>query len=1557
MKKTRRNGGHRLALGFGLALLFLVGNALVSLQSVGRVVSSNRAVSQTHQVLSELQNVLSTMQDAETGQRGYVITGRENYLEPYNSALQSIARHQAALRDLIVNPKVKSYLPRLDAQIAARLESLRATIELRRARGLEAARARILDGNGKAKMDEIRATIETMRLEEEKLLETREAQSRDSVWTGVLTFALASLLNLALLGVFYALIRRDAARREAAAAQLQASSDRFGAIVFATSNVIWTRAPDGEVSEEQPSWAEFTGQTFAQCRGWGWLEAVHPDDRARAETGWRAAVASGAAHQIEYRLRRHDGEFRVMAVRATPVRDDDESIREWVGTGTDVTDTQRAERALFRSEQQMQLVIDNAPMILFAVDKNGVFTLSRGRGLEKLGFEQDEVVGRSLFEIYAPFPEVVADVRAALNGETTRSLATYHLGDTVLEGHLSPLRGANGEISGAIGLTTDVTELRHAESERLELARSNQLLLDSTGEGIYGMDLEGRCTFINAAGAALIGYERDEVLGRNMHELMHSKRADGSHYPKDECPIFQALERGESAHDDDETLWRRDGSAFAARMGVYPLRDGDEVMGAVVTFEDISERKRDQTELLDSRAMFSNLANAMPQLAWMAEPNGAIFWYNQRWYEYTGTTLDEMAGWGWSKAHHPDHIESVTEGWTRALGEKRPWEDTFPLRGKDGEYRWFLSRAAPILDENGEISRWFGTNTDITNEREIAAELQSSEARKAAIMETALDAIVAIDEQSLISEWNPAAEKIFGHARAAVIGRKMPEIIIPPALRDAHFNGLENYLQTGEGPVLGERIEVPALHADGHEFPVELSITRIAGDGPPRFTAYLRDISARKESEAALERGAQLATLRAQVGLALNRSADTREILQSCCQAVVDQLDATFARIWTLNELENVLELQASAGLYTHINGGHARVPVGKFKIGTIAQQRKPHLTNEVVGDPLVGEQEWAIREKLVSFAGYPLLVEGRLLGVMAMFARHELAEDVLGSLSTVADAIALGVKRKRSEAELERAKVAAEEASRTKSLFLANMSHELRTPLNAILGYSEMLREEAEDDGLEEFGADLSKINVAGKHLLALINDILDLSKIEAGKMELFLESFEVEALLREVTQLARPLVDANSNRLTLDLAPDLGAMQADATKVRQCLFNLLSNAAKFTKNGELNLRVRRETIASLEAEGEREWLVFEVRDSGIGMTPEQVLKLFQAFSQADASTTREFGGTGLGLALTRRFCQMMGGDVTVSSAPGEGSTFTINIPARVDEAVMDELAETELPFTADDVMAGAPDAITLTQPGTGVLVIDDDATQRDLMRRFLEKEGFPVQTAGGGEQGLALARQLKPLAITLDVMMPGMDGWRVLSELKADPELSEIPVIMLTMVDDKKRGYALGAADYVTKPIDRQRLSAILSKFMCAHPPCPVLIVDDEEVNRQLLRPMLEKQGWVVSEAANGREALERVEENRPALVLLDLMMPEMDGFEFAATLHQNPEWRSIPIVVLTAKDLTEADRLRLNGYVEKVLQKSGQSREELLQQVRDLVVACAIAPPEIVAADAKI
>jgi signal transduction histidine kinase/DNA-binding response OmpR family regulator len=613
-------------------------------------------------------------------------------------------------------------------------------------------------------------------------------------------------------------------------------------------------------------------------------------------------------------------------------------------------------------------------------------------------------------------------------------------------------------------------------------------------------------------------------------------------------------------------------------------------------------------------------------------------------------------------------------------------------------------------------------------------------------------------------------------------------------------------------------------------------------------------------------------------------------------------------------------------------------------------------FSNVRVGAVYLGFSEQALDEALVRARNQTLVISGLmiLVGILGAVGLATLLSRPVLRLADATRAIAAGnfdvalqvrsgdeigaltasfnqmAKSLRLSEELGRAYERLEVASRHKSEFLANMSHELRTPLNAIIGYSEMLQEDAAELDQPQFLADLQRITAAGKHLLELINAVLDLSKIEAGKMDLYLETFDVSAMVRDVASVIRPLAEKNGNRLEVTCDESAGRMQADLTKVRQTLFNLLSNACKFTERGTVGLTVTREMAPA------GDWLSFEVRDTGIGMTPEQLGKLFQEFSQADASTTRKYGGTGLGLALSRRLCRMMGGDITAASQPGTGSTFTVRLPA----VVADPKAITASPAA---VVAGEEAPVG---PGAGtVLVIDDEPSVRDLMQRFLAKAGFRVATAASGEEGLRLVEQVDPDVITLDVLMPGMDGWSVLAALKGNPRVADIPVIMLSIVDDRHLGFSLGATDYITKPLDRDRLLEVLGRYRRER---PVLVVDDDPTFRALLRRLLEREGWTVVEAENGRIGLERLETVQPTLIVLDLVMPETDGFEFASEVRKHEAWRSIPIVVVTSKDLTQAERQQLNRDVERIIDKAGVNSDSLLAEVRGLVAACAQRQP---------
>ncbi len=951
-------------------------------------------------------------------------------------------------------------------------------------------------------------------------------------------------------------------------------------------------------------------------------------------------------------------------------------------------------------------------------------------------------------------------------------------------------------------------------------------------------------------------------------------------------------------------------------LNARKLRAGDHGELLVLAMEDVTARKQAEEALVKAGALQSAIFNSANFSSIATDAKGVIQIFNVGAEQMLGYTAAEVMN-QITPADISDPQEviarakelSVELGTTITPGfealvfkASRGIEDIYELTyiRKDGSRFPAVVSVTALRDAQSAIIGYLLIGTDNTARKEAEEALFKAGALQSAIFNSANFSSIATDEKGVIQIFNVGAERMLGYTAAEVMNKITPADISDPQEVITRARALSAELGTTIMPGFEALVfkasrgiediyELTYIRKDDSRFAAIVSVTALR-DEHDAIIGYLligTDNTARKQVEA--ERM-----------LLDQRVRDQQFYTRSLIESNIDALITTDPR-----------------GIITDVNK-QMEALTGCTRDELIGAPFKDYFT-----DPERAE------------AGIKLvLAEGKVTDYELTASARDGKETVVSYNATTfhdRDRKLQGVfAAARDVTERKRYEESLQQANRAKSMFLANMSHELRTPLNAILGYSEMLQEDAVDRGLPEFTSDLEKISAAGKHLLALINDILDLSKIEAGKMDLFLESFEVAEMIDDVAATIRPMVEKNLNTLQIERTPDLGVMRADQIKVRQGLFNLLSNAAKFTQQGSITLNASRESMNGSE------WIVFKVTDTGIGLSPEQIVKLFQDFTQADPSTTRKFGGTGLGLALTRRFCQMMGGDVTVHSAPGHGSVFTIKIPAVVRQTTEPELTTAEPENSPNPMMA--PDQPT--PGGACVLVIDDDPIQRDLMQRFLSREGFSVRTASGGEEGLTLARELRPAAITLDVMMPDMDGWTVLTALKADDELRNIPVIMLTMVDDPERGFTLGAAEYATKPLDRNQLSQILKKYVCANAPCPVLLVEDDPANRAVTRNLLEKEGWRVSEAENGRVALDCLARERPNLILLDLMMPEMDGFEFADKVRRHPEWRTIPIVVVTSMDLRDSDRQRLSGYVQAILHKEGDSREALLSQVRDLL-----------------
>jgi signal transduction histidine kinase/DNA-binding response OmpR family regulator len=656
------------------------------------------------------------------------------------------------------------------------------------------------------------------------------------------------------------------------------------------------------------------------------------------------------------------------------------------------------------------------------------------------------------------------------------------------------------------------------------------------------------------------------------------------------------------------------------------------------------------------------------------------------------------------------------------------------------------------------------------------------------------------------------------------------------------------------------------------------------------------------------------------VSQAVNSTLDLETVLDTIV-AKATQISGTEAgAIYVLDEQQREFQLSSTFGmneeLITAVRNMHAEISEA---VGLMTETHEPRQEADLRDLPPTPVNDIVLRAGYRARLLLPLMRSGNVIGALVVRrkAPGEFPANTIELLKTFAAQSAVAIQNARLFSEIGEKSRQLEVASRHKSQFLANMSHELRTPLNAIIGVTEMLLEDARDLKREDEVEPLDRVLRAARHLLALINDILDLSKIEAGRMELHLESFPLAPHIEDVVKTIEPLAAKNGNRLVVDCGVDVGTIHADQTRFRQALLNLASNANKFTENGTV-------TISALQQEtGGREWVTVAVTDTGIGMNAEQMGRLFQEFSQADSSTTRKYGGTGLGLAISRHFCRMMGGDITVDSEPGKGSTFTIRVPRIVEMQRAGLPEQRPAPALVDAGAAQAP----------RILVVDDDATVRELVARHLERAGFAVTAAKGGREALRLARELRPAAMTLDIMMPDLDGWTVLAAMKGDPSLAAIPVVLMTIVEEKNRGYALGAADYLVKPVDRGKLVEAL-RNICGSAAGRVLLIDDDDVVRRAVRLALEPLGWQVTEAENGLLALDSLSASRPDVIILDLMMPKMDGFEFLDELRARPDWRDIPVVVITAKDLTEADRNRLNGGVERIIEKS--ERDEMLRRL---------------------
>ncbi len=1032
--------------------------------------------------------------------------------------------------------------------------------------------------------------------------------------------------------------------------------------------------------------------------------------------------------------------------------------------------------------------------------------LLRARAEEKADDDAAANIGaQALFDAFREQSAQVTATEESLRASQAGTLKT--LRDALFATlALAALAGIPALVRSRHGLVRRVSGAYHGALAATAAQRDElHVTLRSIGDAVLATDGTGAVSFLNPEAERLTRWSNAEARGRSLAEVLPIFNEQTG--APAENPVERVLRERIVVGLANHTVLRpRGGGEIPIEDSAAPIFGADgSVRGVILVFHDVTEKHARERALREAEWLARTALEVGGAGAWVLELGSGLVFGDALMAQTFGVPPERCRAGEpvetFFTAVHEDDRQRVRDGVTRALETGEFYVLEYRVCTAAGVERWVDGRGRIERDAAGQPVRMPGFLYDITARKLAELELRASEQRARGIIDAALDAVLLMDSTGRIAAWNAAAERIFGWSRAEAVGSELAARIIPERLREAHHRGLAHLLATGEGPVIGRRLELPALRRDGSEFPVELSISPLPGAEPPMFVGFVRDISQRKAVEAELAERAALSSLRADIAARLASLDGEDAVLRACCELLVQHLDAAFARVWVLDVAEPVLVLRASAGLYTHLDGPHARVPVGQFKIGRIAQNRRAHLTNDVPRDPNVSDPAWAAREGMVAFAGYPLIAEGRVLGVLALFSRHALSETVLGDLAPIADAIAAMSERRAAEAALITAKDAAEIASRAKDNFLAALSHELRTPLTPALMTAQAL---SGDERLPaDVRTDLAMIerNIALE--ARLIDDLLDLTRIAKGKLTLREEFCDAHSLIGLVVEIVRDEAQSKPVALQLDLAARRTGLRGDPARLQQVFWNLLRNAIKFTPTGgRVSIRTRDETDERLR---------IEVSDTGIGLAPDALESIFRPFEQAGREGDHRFGGLGLGLAIARAIVDLHGGTVRAESdGTGCGATFIVELPRAGEQATGVVAARTG--DSGNDASAGTADE---TGPAAALrlLLVEDHEPTLAVLRRLLVRAGHQVVTAGSVAAAVAAAEAGQFEVVISDLGLPDGTGLEVITKLRAlQPRLRGIALSGYGMEEDLRRSVEAGFTTHLVKPVDFNQLRRAL-------------------------------------------------------------------------------------------------------------------------------------------------
>ncbi|MBI4781023.1 MAG: PAS domain S-box protein [Oscillatoriophycideae cyanobacterium NC_groundwater_1537_Pr4_S-0.65um_50_18] len=1184
-------------------------------------------------------------------------------------------------------------------------------------------------------------------------------------------------------------------KAERAFKALRESEARFGCL--AESNIIGMIVSDlkGLILEANNAFLKIVGYTQQDLRSsrLRWSDMTPPEYLPITEQSLQELRSTGVCPPFEKEYIRKDGS-RVPILIGSVMKEETA-----IGFVLDLSERKQIEAAKMEAAQREQalhaeiqtardrlenvLTCINDPFVV--LDQDWCYLYINDRFAELAGQPKANLLGRCIWDL---FPDTVGsqlytEAYRAFADQTQRHHEYFYAPwQRWFENHIYP------SAQGVAILATDITERKRIEDDRrraeAELRESEarfRNMADTAPVLIWMSGVDKLCNYFNQPWLDFTGRTVEQEMGNGWSEGLHPD-------DRQRCldTYFAAFDTRQPFQ--LEYRFRRFDGIYRWIVDVAVPRftsEGD-FLGYIGSCIDIEDRKQAEGALRESEERFRTLADNISQLAWMTNASGWIFWYNQRWFDYTGTTLEETQGWGWQQVHHPDHVDRVVESFHRSITTGEPWEDTFPLRSKDGTYRWFLSQARPIRDESGRILRWFGTNTDITDRKQAEEALRDSESRFRLIVESAKEyAILTMDMEARITQWNAGAERLLGYCEAEIVGQKGHLIFTPEdKARGVADQELQTAWQMGEAKDerWHQRKDGSRFWASGLMMPLLNEAGQIQG-----FMKILRDMTAEKQASERLQ-------LLYETASNLLSTEQPLALMNSLFDKVSSLMDVQVYFNFLVDERDGrpMLRLESFGGISEEAAETIRWLEFGQGMCGFAAQEQRQIVIHDV---PNSSEPNAHILGAfdLLAYAGQPLIAQGKLLGVLSFASRTRthFTQAEADLLQAASDQMAVAMERANLMQSLRQQAEQLSQANRIKDDFLAVLSHELRTPLNPILGWSKLLRSKKLNEATVNRA--LETIERNAQLQTQLIEDLLDVSRILQGKLSLNVSLVDLEFIIQAAMETVQLAAEVKSIQIQTLIAPDVGQVLGDSSRLQQVIWNLLSNAVKFTPNGgRVDVRLERYDNQ----------VQVIVSDTGKGISPEFLPYVFDYFRQADSATTRKFGGLGLGLAIVRKIVELHGGRVFVESlGEGQGATFTVTLPHSSRPEQRNHSNQTP-PLSAPSSLAGLR-----------VLVVDDEADSREFIAFVLEQEQAEVIALASALKAVQTIEQYKPDVLLSDIGMPDMDGYMLMRQVRALPpeQGGRIAAIALTAYVgelDQQQALTAGFQIHLSKPIDPEQL-----------------------------------------------------------------------------------------------------------------------------------------------------